>query len=132
MEQEKKCGISPPIEMAERQPLPDKIYFSIGEIARHFAVSTSLIRYWEDEFPHITPRKNGKGDRRYNKADIEKIARIYELIKERGFTIKGAQAFLAENKEKTGKSVPAPQTIRDRLLRIRAFLLLLKQDLEKL
>jgi DNA-binding transcriptional MerR regulator len=118
--------------MADRQPLPEKIYFSIGEIARYFGVSTSLIRYWEDEFPHITPRKNGKGDRRYNKADIEKIARIYELIKEKGFTIKGAQAFLAESKEKNLRQPPAPQTIKDRLLRIRTFLLDLKKDLESI
>ena len=117
--------------MAERQELPDKIYYSIGEIARYFGVSTSLIRYWEDEFPHITPRKNGKGDRRYNKADIEKVSQIFELIKEKGFTIKGAQAFLAEKKEKTVRST-GTQTIKDRLIRIRTFLLDLKQDLEKI
>ncbi len=116
--------------MAERQDLPDKIYYSIGEISRYFGVSTSLIRYWEDEFPHITPRKNGKGDRRYNKADIEKVGQIFELIKEKGFTIKGAQAFLAERKEKVVRN-PGTQTIKDRLIRIRTFLLDLKQDLEK-
>ena len=119
--------------MAERQALPDKIYFSIGEIARHFGVSTSLIRYWEDEFPHITPRKNGKGDRRYNKADIDKIAVIFELIKEKGFTIKGAQAYLIENKEKASRPpTSAPQTIRERLLKIRTFLVELQTEIEKL
>lgn len=118
--------------MAERQALPDKIYYSIGEIARYFGVSTSLIRYWEDEFPHITPRKNGKGDRRYNKADIDKVAQIFELIKEKGFTIKGAQAFLAEKKEKPNRATPGTQSIRDRLLRIRSFLLDLKQELENI
>lgn len=117
--------------MAERQPLPDKIYFSIGEIARHFGVSTSLIRYWEDEFPHITPRKNGKGDRRYNKADIEKVSQIFELIKERGFTIKGAQTYLAEQKEKSSRPAQDPGTVKDRLLKVRAFLLELKEELGK-
>lgn len=115
--------------MAEREPLPDKIYYSIGEIARYFGVSTSLIRYWEDEFPHITPRKNGKGDRRYNKSDIEKVSQIYELIKEKGFTIKGAQAFLAEAKEKTTRS-SGNFSVKDRLLKVRAFLLELKSALE--
>ena len=117
--------------MAERQPLPDKIYYSIGEIARHFGVSTSLIRYWEDEFPHITPRKNGKGDRRYSKADIEKVARIYELIKEKGFTIKGAQGHLVEKTEKSSRS-PQTNNVAERLLRIRTFLLELKKDLENI
>jgi DNA-binding transcriptional MerR regulator len=117
--------------MAERQPLPDKIYYSIGEIARHFGVSTSLIRYWEDEFPHITPRKNGKGDRRYSKADIEKVSRIYELIKEKGFTIKGAQSHLVEKTEKSSKSSQT-NNVAERLLRIRTFLLELKKDLENI
>jgi DNA-binding transcriptional MerR regulator len=125
----------------ERQTLPEKMYYSIGEIARHFGVSTSLIRYWEDEFPHITPRKNGKGDRRYNKNDIEKVARIYELIKEKGFTIRGAQAYLADkdNREKTPKSVekePEPPVsdtnTKATLLRLRSWLLELKTELENL
>jgi DNA-binding transcriptional MerR regulator len=116
--------------MAERQALPDKVYYSIGEIARYFGVSTSLIRYWEDEFPHITPRKNGKGDRRYNKSDIEKVNQIYELIKEKGFTIKGAQSFLAESKEKTNRN-PVNLTVKERLVKIRTFLTDLKRELEK-
>jgi DNA-binding transcriptional MerR regulator len=119
--------------MADRQELPDKMYYSIGEIAKHFGVSTSLIRYWEDEFPQITPRKNGKGDRRYNKADIEKVARIYELIKEKGFTIRGAQTYLAEKPEKTEKAEkPADPGIREKLIEIRTYLIRLKSELEKL
>jgi DNA-binding transcriptional MerR regulator len=115
--------------MAERQPLADKVYYSIGEIARHFGVSTSLIRYWEDEFPHITPRKNGKGDRRYNKADIDKVSQIFELIKEKGFTIKGAQAYLLESKEKSNRAT-GNLPVKERLLRIRTILLDLKKEME--
>ena len=115
--------------MAEREPLADKVYYSIGEIARHFGVSTSLIRYWEDEFPHITPRKNGKGDRRYNKSDVDKVSQIYELIKEKGFTIKGAQAFLAESKEKSSRIAAVNLSVKDRLLKVRAFLLEMKSAL---
>jgi DNA-binding transcriptional MerR regulator len=89
--------------MSERIDLPEKVYFTIGEVARFFGVSTSLIRYWEDEFPHITPRKNGKGDRRYTQNDVDKIALIYELIKGKGFTIRGAQAHLSEKKRKSRK-----------------------------
>lgn len=113
--------------MAESRTLPDKMYFSIGEVARYFDVSTSLIRYWEDEFPHITPRKNGKGDRRYNKSDIEKVAQIFELIKEKKFTIRGAKAHLAEKSEKK-----EPQTVKEKLIEIRNGLLSLKDGLLKL
>jgi len=113
--------------MLTRNPLPDKLYFSIGEVATYFGVSTSLIRYWEDEFPQITPRKNGKGDRRYTKNDIEKVTMIYDLIKEKGFTIKGAQSHLSDKQEK--KSQP---TATESLKRIRGFLIKLKTDLEDL
>jgi len=113
--------------MSNRTPLPDKLYFSIGELANYFAVSTSLIRYWEDEFPQITPRKNGKGDRRYTRQDIEKVSQIYDLIKEKGFTIKGAQAHLSE------KVVPRPKgSALDSLKEIRGFLIRLKADLKDL
>lgn len=123
--------------MTERETLPDKMYFSIGEVARFFGVSTSLIRYWEDEFPQITPRKNGKGDRRYTRADVDKVARIYELIKEKGFTIRGAQAHLAGSNKTAG---PTPEKItneevdssREQLIRIRSFLIKLKEELSQL
>lgn len=110
--------------MQESRTLPDKIYFSIGEVARYFDVSTSLIRYWEDEFPQITPRKNGKGDRRYTRTDIDKIARIYELIKERKFTIKGAKSFLADNQVKM-----EPKSVKEKLIEIKTGLLQVKRDL---
>jgi DNA-binding transcriptional MerR regulator len=110
--------------MPNLNPLPDKVYYSIGEVARHFGVSTSLIRYWEDEFPQITPRKNGKGDRRYTKSDIEKVAQIFDLIKEKKFTIRGAQAHLAGRLEKKEAT-----SVRDRLISLRQSLLALKQNL---
>jgi DNA-binding transcriptional MerR regulator len=115
--------------MSKRPPIPDKIYFSIGEVASHFGVSTSLIRYWEDEFPQITPRKNGKGDRRYTKQDIEKVAVIYDLIKEKGFTIKGAQSHISDKGDKT-ESVSFP--VADKLKELKSFLIQLKQDLKNL
>lgn len=117
--------------MAIREPLPEKVYFSIGEVARHFGVSTSLIRYWEDEFPQITPRKNGKGDRRYTRPDVEKIARIYELIKEKGFTIRGAQAHLNEKPAKNQPADPSAGELKNRLLDLRKKLIDLKAELEQ-
>lgn len=111
--------------MPDRSLLPDKVYYSIGEVAKYFGVSTSLIRYWEDEFPHLTPRKNGKGDRRYTKPDLEKMTIVYELIKEKKFTIAGARAHLADQSEKKQK----PLTVKQRLLDIKAQLLSLREEL---
>ena len=112
--------------MPDKSQLPDKVYYSIGEVAKYFNVSTSLIRYWEDEFPHLTPRKNGKGDRRYTKQDVEKVALVFELIKEKKFTIAGARAHLLSEQ---GDKKQAPISLKSRLLEIRGFLLRLKEEL---
>ena len=75
-----------------------KLYYSIGEVAEMFDVSTSLIRYWETEFKFLNPRKNKKGDRRFTKENIEQLQIIYHLVKERGFTLEGAKHEIRENK----------------------------------
>ena len=68
-----------------------KRYYSIGEVAKMFEVSKSLIRFWENEFDFLKPHKNSKGDRRFTVDSIEQLNLIYELLKERGFTIEGAR-----------------------------------------
>ena len=77
----------------------DKLYYTIGEVAEMFDVSRSLLRYWENEFSFLTPRKNRKGDRLFTKENIRQIQIIYNLVKVRGFTLEGAKQEL--RKEKT-------------------------------
>ena len=79
--------------------MAEKIYFKIGEVAKRFDVNTSLIRYWEQEFDFIRPKKSQKGTRLYTRKDIERFEIIYHLVKEKGLTIKGAQDFLKGKKE---------------------------------
>ncbi len=76
----------------------DKLYYSIGEVADMFDVSRSLLRYWEHEFAYLTPRKNRKGDRLFTKENIQQIQIIYNLVKERGFTLEGAKQELKKEK----------------------------------
>jgi len=76
----------------------DKLYYSIGEVADMFDVSRSLLRYWEHEFAYLTPRKNRKGDRLFTKENIQQIQIIYNLVKERGFTLDGAKQELKKEK----------------------------------
>ena len=61
-----------------------KLYYSIGEVARMFNVNESLLRYWEKEFPMISPKKAGGNIRQYRKEDIENIRLVYQLEKEKG------------------------------------------------
>ena len=76
----------------------DKLYYSIGEVSEMFDVSRSLLRYWENEFAFLTPRKNRKGDRLFTKENIQQIQIIYNLVKERGFTLDGAKQKLKKEK----------------------------------
>ena len=81
--------------------LPEKRYYSIGEVAKAFDVNTSLIRFGEKEFDIIKPKKNAKGDRKFTPEDIKNLQLIFHLVKERGFTLDGAKIHLKENQKKT-------------------------------
>ena len=73
-----------------------KLYYSIGEVADMFGVNTSLLRFWEKEFPQISPKTAGRGIRQYRKEDVETIGLIYHLVKEKGMTLPGARQRLKE------------------------------------
>ena len=81
----------------------DKLYYTIGEVAEMFDVSRSLLRYLENEFSFLTPRKNRKGDRLFTKENIQQIQIIYNLVKERGFTLEGAKQELRKEKNTLGE-----------------------------
>ena len=81
--------------------LPEKRYYSIGEVAEAFGVNTSLIRFWEKEFDALKPKKNAKGNRLFTPQDIKNLELIFHLVKERGFTLEGAKIHLKEEKKKT-------------------------------
>ena len=79
--------------------LPEKRYYKIGEVATAFNVNTSLIRFWEKEFSIIKPKKNAKGNRLFTQEDIQNFQLIFNLVKERGFTLEGAKQKLKKNPE---------------------------------
>jgi DNA-binding transcriptional MerR regulator len=102
----------------------EKLYYSISEVADMFGVNNSLIRFWEKEFDIIRPKKNKKGNRMFTKEDIENFRVIYHLVKERGFTLQGAQQKLKENKSDTVNKVE----VIHRLGKVKEFLLDLKEN----
>lgn len=81
--------------------LPEKRYYSIGELAEAFNVNTSLIRFWDKEFDILKPKKNAKGNRMFTPEDVKNLQLIYHLVKERGFTLEGAKTHLKERQKKT-------------------------------
>ena len=102
-----------------RTKLPEKLYYSIGEISEAFDVNPSLIRFWEKEFEILTPKKNIKGTRKFTAQDIDKIELIHFLVKERGFTLQGAKKEIHSLNSSQHQIVRRLKSIREELLRIR-------------
>ena len=82
-----------------------KLYYSISEVAQMFNVAETLLRFWEKEFPNISPRKAGRGIRQYTKEDIEEIRLVYHLVKERGMTLQGARDTMRRERGSTNKQI---------------------------
>ncbi len=76
---------------ANREGLPAKLYFRIGEVAELVGVEPHVLRYWEREFRAIRPTKSAKGQRVYSRRDVENLMRVRELLYREGFTIAGAK-----------------------------------------
>ena len=102
--------------------LPEKLYYSIGEIAEAFDVNPSLIRYWEKEFDILSPKKNPRGTRKFTVQDVEKLELIHYLVRERGFTLDGAKKQLESGAKGELEIVRRLKAIREALVRIRASL----------
>lgn len=105
--------------------LPQKLYYTIGEVADAFGVNTSLIRFWEKEFDILKPKKNAKGNRRFTPEDIKNLELIYHLVKVRGFTLEGAKTYL---KKEPAATMSKFEIIR-KLEAIKSSLTQLKNDL---
>jgi DNA-binding transcriptional MerR regulator len=103
----------------------EKLYWTIGEVAELLNVSTSLLRFWETEVGIIQPKKNRKGDRFYSKKDIETLRLIYHLVKEKGYTLKGARQKLLHGKDETETRYEAVESLK----KLRAFLVQLRDQL---
>ncbi len=103
----------------------EKVYYSIGEVAKMFNVNTSLIRFWEKEFDIITPQKNKKGNRLFTKEDVDNFYIIFHLVKERGYTLQGAKEKLKDNKEETIQNIEMVKSLN----KIKKFLIEIKEEL---
>ncbi|MEO8125665.1 MAG: MerR family transcriptional regulator [Bryobacteraceae bacterium] len=79
---------------AEAAEIPDKLYFRIGDVSRLAGVEPHVLRFWETEFPKISPKKSGTGHRLYRRKDVEMVLEIKRLLYEKRFTIEGARKAL--------------------------------------
>lgn len=105
--------------------LNEKLYYPISEVATMFQVNISLLRFWEKEFDILKPRKNRKGDRLFRPEDIRNLKMIHFLLKEKGYTIKGAKAFIKKGKKADIKfeTIESLKKLKQMLIELRSGLI---------
>lgn len=84
----------------ELPPIPGKRYFTIGEVADLCSVKAHVLRYWEQEFPQLSPVKRRGNRRYYQRGDVLMIRQIRSLLYDQGYTIGGAKQKLSSSEEK--------------------------------
>ena len=107
----------------QKEKLPDKLFYKIGEVSRITKVEPYVLRYWETEFPFLRPRKSRSGQRVYVRKDVDQILRIKELLYDQKYTIEGVRLRLESEgpRQPREETAPAPVSIRyirDRLREI--------------
>jgi DNA-binding transcriptional MerR regulator len=112
------------VNIPEDDILFQRQYYSIGEVADMFKVNQSLLRFWENEFDIIQPRKNRKGDRHFRPIDIKNLELIYDLLRRRKLTIEGAKDFIKKNSraKESFEMIQSLQSLKGFLLEIKAAL----------
>lgn len=92
----------------------EKLYYSIGEAAEIIGESTSLVRYWSNEFGrHFKLTRSTRGDRKYTADDIETLKQIHYLVNIKGLTLEGVDKALSENKVKVDRNVKVLESLKN-------------------
>ena len=102
-----------------------KLFYTIGEVSKILNVNVSLVRFWDNEFDIIKPKKNKKGNRLFSEKDLKNLKIIHHLLKNNGFTIKGAKKALKSKKNDFQKNI----FLKERLLELKKFLVSLRESL---
>ena len=101
----------------------EKLYYSIGEAAQIIGESTSLVRYWTNEFDrHFKVKRSSRGDRKYTAEDIDTLKQIHYLVNVKDMTLEGVDKALKENKGSVDRSVKVLESlkiIRDQLVEVK-------------
>jgi len=111
--------------MPYREKKVEKLYYQIGEVAEMFSEPVSTIRFWENEFDILKPKKNSKGNRLFMQDDLKNLKLIHHLLREKGMTIDGAKKYLRLNRDDADYRLE----IADKLRNIREMLLDIRDDI---
>jgi DNA-binding transcriptional MerR regulator len=95
-------------DVAAAPEIPDKLFFRIGEVSQIVGVEAYVLRYWESEFPGLSPRKSSTGQRMFRRKDVELLLRIKHLLYSQKFTIEGARKALQEKSKTAARPAAQP------------------------
>ncbi len=98
--------------MVAKARVQKRLYYKIGEACKALGIQPYVLRYWETEFPALSPNKSRSGQRVYSEKELEIIRRIKELLYEEGYTIAGAKKKL-EAELATGGVGEDGEAVRD-------------------
>lgn len=114
------------------RPLPDKLFFKIGEVAQIVGVKPHVLRYWESEFPSLRPMKTRGSHRVYRRQDVELVMSIARLLHDEGYTIAGARKSLRQKQRAGSPEAKRKDPGVAREVALRAELLAVRRDLSEL
>ncbi|MEY2340905.1 MerR family transcriptional regulator [Acidithiobacillus sp. IBUN Pt1247-S3] len=99
--------------LAALPEIPEKQYFSISEAAALCGVKAHVLRYWEQEFPQLSPLKRRGNRRYYQKHDLLLVRQIRALLYGEGFTIHGARERIGQHSRSRTEEDGDPQLLLD-------------------
>ncbi|MDE7409920.1 MAG: MerR family transcriptional regulator [Muribaculaceae bacterium] len=91
----------------------NKKYYRIGDVADFLGIPQATIRYWEMEFPEVSPSRTPTGIRQYTPSDIETLRIIHYLIKIKGLKVEAAKAQLKINRDNISKKLKVINELYD-------------------
>jgi len=89
--------------------IPDRLFFRIGDVSKLTGVEPYVLRFWEGEFPMLSPKKTSSGQRQYRRKDVQTVLEIKRLLYDEGYTIAGARRVLRQ-RARQKKQTPKPQS----------------------
>ena len=92
------------MKASQTPKIPDRLFFRIGDVSELTSVETYVLRFWESEFPILSPRKTSSGQRQYRRKDVATILEIKRLLYDEGYTIAGARKAIREQTKRKKKN----------------------------
>lgn len=91
----------------------NKKYYRIGDVAEFLGIPQATLRYWEMEFPEVSPSRTPTGIRQYTPSDIETLRIIHYLIKIKGLKVEAAKAQIKINRDNISKKLKVINELYD-------------------